>query len=88
MDRFQFLINDSNVFLNYFENKYPVAFRSNFFLRDLQYAITNYFLMKDIKIGISEGEEMASRFADELIKNGLASRINKITWVYLRQNDN
>lgn len=78
----EYLKNNSDVFLNYFKERYEVKYNSNIFLRDIQFAILNFFTIRRIKITLSKAEELALEFAIEMEKNKELIKIQDNTWKY------
>lgn len=74
------LIANEEIFLKFMKEKYPLFSKSNFFLRDLQYAITNYFKLKGEKVGLSQSENVAIEFAKHLESTSNAKSVSKNTW--------
>ncbi len=75
------LKNNEEIFLKYLHEQYPVIYRSNIFLRDIQYAIKHYFEMKDIILSYDYVEEIAKMFIDSLVQEKKLSPIDHKTWV-------
>lgn len=80
MDILTELQNNKTIFFSFMREKYPVFTNSNLFLRDLQYAIINYFGKKDIKVKYGPAEKIALQFAENLEKQNDLTRINNNTW--------
>ena len=74
------LKNEKKVFLNFMKEKYHLSYRSNMFLRDLQYAIYIFFLKRGKKLSYTEAEELALAFAKDLTEAGELKQLNKQTW--------
>ncbi len=75
------LKNNEEVFLKYLHEQYPVVYKSNIFLRDIQYAIKHYFEMKDVKVGYDEVDQIASKFIDSMVSEKKLLPIDHKTWV-------
>ncbi len=75
------LKNNEEIFLKYLHEQYPVIYRSNVFLRDIQYAIKHYFEMKDVKLSYDEVEKLAKMFTDSLVEEKKLSPVDYKTWV-------
>lgn len=80
MEHLEELKNNKEIFFTFMKSKYPVIEKSNLFLRDLQYAIHNYFGLKGIKLGYSESENLAVSFASSLESFGELQKLNKNVW--------
>jgi len=74
------LIANEEIFLKFMKEKYPLFSKSNFFLRDLQYAITNFFKLKGYKVGMSQSENVAIEFAKHLESTHNATSVSSNTW--------
>ncbi len=79
---FEFLMNNSSVFQNYFKEKYPVFYNSNIFLRDLQYSIIAFCKDKHIPMSMSESEELAKMYAAYLESHQTITKLDNNTWKY------
>jgi hypothetical protein len=62
-DELEILKENFEEFLEFMKAKYPLYHLSNVFIRDLQYAIRNYFLERRRKISFSESEYLSFEFA-------------------------
>jgi hypothetical protein len=58
-------------FLKFMKNRYPLYHLSNVFVRDIEYAIIDYFLNKGIKLSFSEAEYLAQKFLDFMVERGI-----------------
>jgi hypothetical protein len=58
-------------FLKFMKNRYPLYHLSNVFVRDIEYAIIDYFLNKGIKLSFSEAEYLAQKFSDFMVEKGI-----------------
>lgn len=77
---FEFLKNDETIFLNFLKAKFPVFHNSNFFFRDFQFGIQQFFEKKDIKISYAEAESIAKKLAVYFEQQKLFVPVNKNTW--------
>lgn len=71
MKELQTLKDNWEEFLKFMKEHYPLYHLSNVFVRDIEYAIKNYFLNKGKKISFAEAEYLAQRFADFLVEKGI-----------------
>ena len=62
------------------KEKYEVHYKSNIFLRDLLYAIRNYYEKKNQKLDYRQSEKLAFEFTDSLVKSGELQSMGKNTW--------
>ncbi len=69
MTHFQELINNKETFFKYMANFFPVYYKSNIFLRDIQFAIKNYFDQKNDKLSYTETENLALQLMKNLVEN-------------------
>ncbi|CUT00141.1 hypothetical protein JGI23_00794 [Candidatus Chrysopegis kryptomonas] len=58
-------------FLNFMKQRYPLYHLSNVFVRDIEYAIIDYFLNKGRKISFSEAEYLAQKFSEFMVEKGI-----------------
>ncbi|CUU04619.1 hypothetical protein JGI1_01028 [Candidatus Thermokryptus mobilis] len=58
-------------FLKFMKNHYPLYHLSNVFVRDIEYAIIDYFLNKGTKLSFSEAEYLAQKFAEFMAEKGI-----------------
>lgn len=80
MKHLEELKHNKEIFFNFMKEKYPVYYNSNIFERDLQYAIQQYFIKKDVKITYPEAEKLAMEFAAYLEANEELLRLNANSW--------
>ena len=62
------------------KEKYEVHYKSNIFLRDLLYAIRNFYAKKNQKLDYQQSEKLALAFSDSLVKSGELQVMGKNTW--------
>lgn len=74
------LKKNEEIFLNFMKEKYPLFSKSNFFLRDLQYAITSYFKLKGQNIRLSQSENIAIEYAKFLESRSIITSVSNNTW--------
>jgi hypothetical protein len=88
MNHLQELINNKSNFFKYMSNTFPVYYKSNIFLRDVQFAIKNYFDSKKIKLSYTELENLSKELMADLVKNNEASPlVENQSWVFLLKLD-
>ena len=80
MNYIEELKSNEKTFLTFLSEKYPFFYNSNLFLRDLQYAIHNYFKLKGDELGFSETEILAFKFAEYMVKKSKLVPVNDSTW--------
>lgn len=74
------LLNNYQDFFLFMKNKYPLFKDSNIFLRDLQYAIYEYFFNKSVQLKYEETEKLANNFAEKLLADEKIKKISQNTW--------
>jgi hypothetical protein len=74
------LKKETVVFLNYLKARFPLFHNSNFFFRDLQYGIKQFFEMKNLDITYPESEILAKEFGAYLEGEGILLRVNDQGW--------
>lgn len=62
------------------KEKYNMHHNSNLFLRDIQYAIQNYFLQKDKRIKYSLIEKTAEEFINKMEQEGDLKKMSPNAW--------
>ena len=77
---YELLKKDETIFLNFLKAKFPVFHNSNFFLRDFQFGIQQFFEKKDIEITYAEAEKLAFRLAEFFETQKLFVPVNRNTW--------
>jgi len=88
MDYTKKLQNDEDIFIAFLKENYPFKEKSNLFLRDLQFAIKDFFKLKEIKIGYSDAEKSANEFAKLMVDKGILKQLSNTTWLVLEQVSN
>jgi hypothetical protein len=63
--------------------KFPVKYKSNIFLRDVQFAIKDYFDQKNVKLSYTETENMAKELMKTLVDAGEAEQLTEKSWEFL-----
>jgi len=74
------LLSNQMDFFLFMQKKYPVYKDSNIFLRDLQYAIYQYFFNKSVQLTYAKTEKLASEFASKLLSEEKLKKISNSTW--------
>ena len=81
LDRyFELLKKDETIFLNFLKAKFPVFHNSNFFFRDFQFGIQQFFEKKDIEISYPDAEKLAKRLAENFETQKLFIPVSRNTW--------
>ncbi len=71
MKEVQVLQDNWEEFLNFMKQRYPLYHLSNVFVRDIEYAIMDYFLNKGRKISFAEAEYLAQKFSEFMVQKGV-----------------
>jgi hypothetical protein len=89
MDHLKELKNNKEIFFNFMKEKYPVINNSNIFLRDLLYAVKNYFEKKEKLLSYSQSEKLALEFAQFLEESNELKKVGNNSWKvnFLTQKD-
>lgn len=74
------LKKENVIFLNYLKARFPLFHNSNFFFRDLQYGIKQFFEMKNLDITYAESEVLAKEFGAYLESEGILLKVNDQGW--------
>lgn len=74
------LKNDYKIFFNFFKSKYRFYHNSNFFKRDLEYAVKRYLEMKGEKINSQEIQYISNEFSKHFENENIFIKINNNTW--------
>ena len=77
---FELLKKDETIFLNFLKAKFPVFHNSNFFLRDFQFGIQQFFEKKDIEVKYPQAENLAKRLAEYFESQKLFIPVSRDTW--------
>ena len=84
MNHIQELVNNKDKFFKYMSNFFPVYYKSNLFLRDVQFAIKNYFDQKNDKLSYTKTENLALELMKNLVENGEAKILKEgKSWEFL-----
>ncbi len=70
-------------FFKFMSKKFPVKYKSNIFLRDVQFAIKDYFDQKNVKLSYTETENMAKELMKTLVDAGEAEQLTEKSWEFL-----
>lgn len=75
-----FIRENSNLFLDYLRERYPVHSNSNIFLRDIQYGVKNFFEKRDIKLKQKEIDLVSHEIITVFESTGLFYKLSHNTW--------
>ena len=81
MNKFEHLKENKKTCFIFMNEKYPVIYKSNIFLRDIQYAIHTYFTMKEEKINYQSAEKLANQFTSFLEDGNDLIKLSSNTWL-------
>ena len=81
MNKLDHLKENKKTFFIFMNEKYPVIYKSNIFLRDIQYAIHTYFTMKEEKINYQTAEKLAIEFTSSLEEQNDLIKLSSNTWL-------
>ncbi len=74
-------------FFKFMSKSFPVKYKSNIFLRDVQFAIKKYFEPRKIKLSYTETENMAIELMRHLVEKGEAEQLTNKSWEFLLKID-
>ncbi len=77
------LFNNKDTFFRFMSNKYPVKYKSNIFLRDVQFAVKDYYDIKKEKLSYTQTETIAKSLMNKLESENLASKLTHQSWYFL-----
>lgn len=80
MKNLELLLANEDIFLNYMNERYPIFWNSNIFSRDVQYAVKDFFKIKNKKLSYTEAENLSSQFIEHLVSQGKLLKIDFQTW--------
>ncbi len=83
MNLTEMLLKEKETFFNFMKEKYPVHYKSNLFLRDVEYAILIYFEKKKIKVNYTQVTEAARGLIEAMLAKGELKKINKNAFLFL-----
>ncbi len=81
MEKLEILKNEKDSFFEFMREKYPVIYKSNIFLRDIQYAIFLFFKYRGEVIDSYQTEEITKQFTDYLVSTGELKQLSHNTWL-------
>ena len=76
----QVLSDDKEIFLKYMKEKYPIFYNSNIFFRDIQFAITSFFDLKEKPIDYGRAEQLTHNFIKQLEETNELQKVNNNAW--------
>ena len=74
------LLSNQMDFFLFMQKKYPVYKDSNIFLRDLQYAIYQYFVNKSVQLTYAKTEKLAIELSEKLLTENKLIKISNFIW--------
>ena len=74
------LLTNKKIFFKFMNERYPIIFNSNVFLRDIQYAIRTYFERKNVDLSYRDAEKLMEKFTEHLVNEGDLVRLNYNSW--------
>ena len=77
------ILQNKIAFFKFMSKKFPVKYKSNIFLRDVQFAIKDYFDLKKVKLSYTETENMAKELMKNLVEAGEAEQLTEKSWEFL-----
>jgi len=77
------ILQNKTAFFKFMSKKFPVKYKSNIFLRDVQFAIKDYFDLKKVKLSYTETENMAKELMKNLVEAGEAEQLTEKSWEFL-----
>ncbi len=80
MNYLEHLLENKKTFFNYMNETYTIFQFSNIFLRDIQYAITSYFELKEFSLKYNESENLAKQFVEKLTETDELINIDEKSW--------
>ncbi len=83
MKRLDEILQNKVRFFQFMSKKFPVKYKSNIFLRDVQFAIKDYFDQKNVKLSYTETENMAKELMAKLVEAGEAEQLTNKSWEFL-----
>ncbi len=77
------IVQNKTTFFKFMSKKFPVKYKSNIFLRDVQFAIKDYFDQRNVKLSYTETENMAKELMKNLVDAGEAEQLTEKSWEFL-----
>lgn len=74
------LLTDYKIFFNFFKSQYRFYHNSNFFRRDLEYAVKRFLELKGEKLNTQEIQFISNEFSEHFEKENIFIKINNNTW--------
>ncbi len=81
MDKTELIFKEKEKFFEFMSEKYHVIYRSNIFLRDIQYAIFLFFRYRNEDIKSDEAERIAFELTEKLTETGELKKLSDNTWL-------
>jgi len=82
MDFTENLLKEKKTFFNFMKEKYPVYYRSNLFLRDIEYAILIYYRKKNINLNYSQISEITRALINSMVERGELKKITDNAYLF------
>ena len=76
----QVLSDEKELFLKFMNEKYPIFYNSNIFFRDIQFAITSFFSLKEKPVNYARAEQLTYNFIKQLEENNELQKVSKNAW--------
>ena len=76
----QVLSDEKEIFLKFMKEKYPIFYNSNIFFRDIQFAITSFFDLKEKPINYGRAEQLTHNFIKQLEESDELQKVNNNAW--------
>lgn len=80
---FDYLEKNTDQFLDYMKEKYPVYYNSNIFVRDIQYGIKNFLEKKGMKITYRQMEELSAKIIERFEKKSILRKLSDKSWLFI-----
>ena len=74
------LSDEKEIFLKFMKEKYPIFYNSNIFFRDIQFAITSFFDLKEKPVKYGRAEQLTHNFIKQLEEAGDLQKVNNNAW--------
>jgi hypothetical protein len=76
----QVLSEEKEIFLKFMREKYPIFYNSNIFFRDIHFAITSFFTLKEKPINYGRAEQLTYNFIKQLEETGELQKVSNNAW--------